>query len=107
MKAKSNARLFSILHANKLNIPDGEGISLFTGIPVIKGRVLMEDLFNLLNDMKKSVYIVVSTSKVIQKSIKKMKVQYPYLNRMELKVHCLIQTGIHCFGTENSIITPS
>lgn len=77
VKARNDKQFASILQANDLNIPDGFGITFITGIPTIKGRVLMEDLFQLLNKERKSLFIIGSESIVIEKVQDKIKQQYP------------------------------
>lgn len=77
VKARNDKQFASILQVNEFNIPDGFGITLFTGIPIIKGRMLMEDLFQLLNKERKSLFIIGSESIVIEKVLDKIKQQYP------------------------------
>lgn len=79
LEAQRNEKLRTILKRNDLNIPDGEGVSLFLGIPVIKGRVFMHTLLKLFHDHSKKVFIVGSSQVVIDRVLLAMQKKYPGL----------------------------
>lgn len=94
VRAKIEKKFAEILQSNDVNIPDGVGISLFTGIPTIKGRVLMEDILKLLNENKLSAYFIGSHSDVIEKVLVKINNIFSEINAKGLAGPFLNEQGI-------------
>lgn len=77
VRAYKDKEFAQILRQNELNIPDGVGISFFTGISTIKGRTFVIDILKILNEQKGSCYLVGATDEVIQKSMETIQHEFP------------------------------
>lgn len=83
LASKKNKVLKNVLNNADISLPDGVGISMgfkLFGLPQVNripGRIFMENLFSLSDDKKLKVFLLGSTSQVIERSLEKMKALYP------------------------------
>lgn len=79
VKAYQSTSFSSVLNSSDINIPDGAGIQLFLGTPVIKGRQFMMDILSLMNVQRQHAFLVGGDSKTMAKCAKKLTLKYPAL----------------------------
>lgn len=80
VKATQDKKFADILKKNEINIPDGIGVSIFTGIPAIKGRILLKDILSLAENHNKKVFILGSSTEGMKKIMHKLQKDYPHLD---------------------------
>jgi len=79
VKAYQNASFSKVLNKSDINIPDGVGIRLFLGTPVIKGRQFMLDVLSSMNAYRQHAFLIGGDSKTMAKCVKKLSHLYPSL----------------------------
>lgn len=84
--AKSNENLKAVLNSSDIAIPDGFGLQIASKVFYlprfyrIPGRIFMLDLFTLANKKRLKVFLLGSTKEVSDKSVEKIKREYPNIN---------------------------
>ncbi|MDO8499505.1 MAG: WecB/TagA/CpsF family glycosyltransferase [bacterium] len=84
VKAQKDEYFRKVLNAGDLNICDGAGISLFTGIKRITGVDFMLDICALCEAQNKSVFLLGSgRGEVVEKTAENLQKKYPNLKIVE------------------------
>lgn len=70
-------RNFASLFTQTTNIPDGTGVQIFTGIPVMKGRIVFLEILRLAATHQFRVYLIGATDSVMKKALQRIHSEFP------------------------------
>jgi N-acetylglucosaminyldiphosphoundecaprenol N-acetyl-beta-D-mannosaminyltransferase len=77
LKASHDSKLAGIINNSQISIPDGVGLKLADkDLTIIKGREMMEDLFDYANKKSLKIYLLGGTEKVNKKALSDVAKKY-------------------------------
>lgn len=79
VQAQNDKAFSQVLSKADINLPDGKGVGLALGVPVIPGREFIRRIFTLVSKQKGSLFVLVGKDQVLSKSLTRLKKEFPSL----------------------------
>lgn len=80
VEAKRDPAFASILSQADVNLPDGKGVALALGVPVVTGRDFMLTVLAIVAKQKGSVFILCGSHRVLAQTLVRAKEEHPHLH---------------------------